>query len=240
MARTTQPADGSFIRARRPPPAVPLAAVGFDLDDTLCVPVRDRATLLDEAADAVDAPAIDRAEYLAAHRRNLTGETRVPIFAELLDEPTEPTPARLARSYRERVNDAVRPVDGVEELLRTLRGTYAVGLLTNGPSVAQREKLAAIGLTDAFDAVCISGELPAGKPDRRAFEALLDGLGVAAGALVYVGDDPEADIGGATAAGCRAVQVLRDGGPEPDPRAVSHVELEALADELPGVLAGLD
>lgn len=219
---------------------MPLAAVGFDLDYTLCVPVRERATLLEEAAAAVDVPPIDRDEYLEAHGRNLTGETRAPIFADLLDEPAAGSAADLARVYRERVNASIRTVPGARDMLRQLRERYAVGLLTNGPAVAQRGKVEALGLTDAFDVILISGELPAGKPDSRAFQALVDELGVEPGELVYVGDDVDADIAGATAAGCRAVQVVRDEGPAPDPRAVAHVQLDAVADELPGTLASLD
>lgn len=221
-----------------------LAAVGFDLDYTLCVPARDRETLLAEAVASVDAPPTadwaSRRAYQAAHRQHLTGESREPVFAAMLDgSPAEADPARLARAYRERVNGALRPVAGAVELLRELRSRYRVGLLTNGPRRAQRSKLETLGWTDCFDAVLVSGELPAGKPDGRAFQALLDRLGVAANELVYVGDHVEDDIAGATAAGCRAVQVVRDGGPDPDPRADAHVRLDALADELPGVIDSL-
>lgn len=217
-----------------------LAAVGFDLDYTLCVPDRDRATLLEEAAAAVDVPAIDRHDYLSAHRRNLTGETRAPIFEELLDEPDDDTPTELATAYRERVNASLRPVAGARALLATLRAEYAVGLLTNGPAVAQREKLATLGLADEFDAVLISGELPAGKPDERAFRALVDRLDVTPDRLAYVGDDVEADVAGAVAAGCQAVQVVRDGGPDPDPRADAVVPLATIAEDLPPTLATLE
>lgn len=221
-----------------------LTAVGFDLDYTLCVPERDRATLLEEAAADAGAPPAEwasREAYQAAHREHLTGETRVPVFEALLDgTAVDADPARLARAYRRRVNAALRPVGGVEDLLAELRERYAVGLLTNGPAVAQRSKLSVLGLEDAFDVVRVAGELPAGKPDGRAFEALLDGLGVAPEGLVYVGDDVEADVAGATAAGCRAVQVVRDGGPGPDPRAHAHVPLDGLAAELPAVFAALD
>lgn len=223
---------------------MPLAAVGFDLDDTLCVPVRDRASILEAAAAAVDAPPIaewtSRAEYQEAHQANLTSRTRAPVFEAMLDDTSVGTdPAALATAYREQVNEALQPLDGIERLIGGLRDRYRVGLLTNGPRRAQRSKLETLGLSDAFDAVLVTGELPAGKPDRRAFDALLDGLGVEPDELVYVGDDVDADIGGATAAGCRAVQVLHAGGPKPDPRAVAHVDYGSLVEELPGLLEQL-
>ena len=226
------------------PSVVALAAVGFDLDYTLCLPARDRETLLAEAVAAADAPPVDewtsRAAYRDAHRDHLTDETRAPVFERLLDGAgVDADPERLAAAYRERVNDALVPVDGAAGLLDDLRGRYRLGLLTNGPRRAQRSKLETLGWSDAFDAVCVSGELPAGKPDARAFAALLDALGTTADETAYVGDEIEADVGGASAAGLRVVQVVREGGPDPDPRADAHVRVEALAATLPGVLASL-
>lgn len=222
---------------------MPLAAVGFDLDDTLCVPDRDRAHLLEAAAVDVEGkrPAwASREAYRAAHRAHLTGESRVPVFETMLDGTvTEVDAAELARAYRERVNASLRPVPGVDAMLRQLSERYRVGLLTNGPRRAQRSKLETLGWTDAFDAICVSGELPAGKPDPRAFEALLDALEVRPEALVFVGDDVEADVGGAVAVGCLAIQVVHEDGPEPDPRADAHVPLASLATTLPSVIDDL-
>ena len=211
-----------------------ITAVGFDLDDTLVVPDRDRATLLADAVDAVGAPPISREAYLVAHRENLTGETRTPIFEDLVGG--EAPAGDLARAYRETVNEALAPVAGVEAMLAALRRRYHVGLLTNGPTVAQRAKLATLGWEDAFDAVVVTGELPAGKPDGAAFTALLDALGADPATTVYVGDEVAADVGGAAEAGLTVVQVLYPGGPDPDPRADATVQRDELAGVLPGLL----
>lgn len=216
-------------------------AVGFDLDYTLAVPERDRATLLRETLDAVDAPPVSREEYKRAHAADLATETREPIFAALLEEYDDDTdPAVLAAAYRERILDALVPLPGVEALVARLRRDYRVGLLTDGPLRAQQSKLEAVGWTDLFDAVVITGTLPAGKPDRRAFDALLDELDAAPDETTYVGDYPEADIVGAKNAGFYAVQVVYDGGPDPHPDADAVVRREELVDRLPGVLADLD
>ncbi|WP_290813597.1 HAD family hydrolase [Halovivax sp.] len=217
-----------------------IRAVVFDLDYTLAVPERDRTTILEEAAAAADAPALSREAYLEAHRRNLTRETREPIFEELLDEHgADVDPAAVAAAYRESIAEALAPLPGVEGMLDDLRRHYRVGLLTNGPVRAQREKLETLGWERAFDAALVTGELEAGKPDRRAFRAILDELGVDPGDAVYVGDEIEADVRGATETGMRVVQVLR---PEtaPDERAVAHVSQFELAATLPATLAELD
>lgn len=217
-----------------------IEAVIFDLDYTLAVPKRDRQSLLEDATEAVGGPSIDRAAYLEAHRRVHARRTRAPIFERLLDErDSTASPERLAREYRERIARSLVPVPGVEALIDELKRTYAVGLLTNGPIVAQRNKLEVLGWTDRFDATVITGELPAGKPDPRAFEAILSALTVEAGRSVYVGDQPITDVDGAKRAGMFAVQVLYPGGPDRHPRADNAIERSRLVEDLPGVIDGL-
>lgn len=222
------------------PTPVTIRAVGFDLDYTLAVPTRDRTTILLETAAATGAPPLSRSAYLEAHGRNLTSETRTPIFADLLAErDSDADPAALAAAYRERIADALVPVDGALALLSELRGTYRVGLLTNGPRIAQRDKLETLGWTDAFDAALVTGELPAGKPDAAAFDALVSALGVPAEETAYVGDDVTADVGGARAAGLVPIQVVFEGGPDPDPRAAAHLRRDELTTRLPALLEEL-
>ncbi len=216
-------------------------AVVFDLDYTLAVPERDRATILTEAAQAAGAPPLSREAYLEAHRRNLTRETREPIFADLLEgRETDAEPAAVAAAYRQTIAEALTPLSGVESMLDSLRREYRVGLLTNGPVLAQRDKLATLGWERAFDAALVTGELEAGKPDPRAFEAIVGELGVDSEEAVYVGDEVEADVYGATNAGLEAIQVLLEDGPDPDPRAVAHVDQGAVATAVPEVVDDLE
>ncbi len=217
-----------------------ITAVGFDLDETLAVPARGRKTILEDAVAAVDGPPLTREGYLDVHGRNLTSDTREPIFATLLEShDADVEPARLAAVYRRKIADALAPVPGSETFLRQLRATYRVGLLTNGPSVAQHDKLTTLGWTDLFDATLVTGDLDAGKPDPVAFEALLEALDSDPTETVYVGDDVDADIAGAADAGLVPVQVTFENGPPPSPRAVAHVPRDRLVAELPELLAAL-
>jgi putative hydrolase of the HAD superfamily len=213
------------------------AAVAFDLDDTLAVTRVDRATLLAEALREVDAPQRSRAAYLQAHGENLTERSREPVFERLFADVDGVDAAAVAAAYRDRVNAAIEPVPGVEGMLTELRERYRLGLLTNGPVVAQRSKLEALGWTDAFDVALVTGELTAGKPEAAAFESLLAELGTDAAETVFVGNDVTADVQGAVAAGIDAVQVRYPGGPARDPDAFAQVERDDLAAALPEVLA---
>ena len=219
-----------------------IRAVVFDLDDTLAVTRRDRATLLAEAVEETDAPPISRSDYRRVLVEQDPGETRAPIFETLLDEAgsadSDPAPEELAAAYCAAIGEAIEPVEGAERLLDALAEEYRLGLVTDGPVRAGREKLAALGWTDRFDATVVTGEVGAGKPDPAGFRAALDELEVAPEEAVYVGNDPELDVAGAVAAGMAAVQVTYSGGHDPDPRAVATVRRDALAEALPAAVDG--
>lgn len=96
---------------------------------------------------------------------------------------------------------------GAHALLRAARARgLRTGMVSNFdhrlPGV-----LAALGLAALLDVVVLPADAGAAKPDARIFRLALARLGVAADAAVYVGDDADEDVAGATAAGLRAVDV---------------------------------
>jgi putative hydrolase of the HAD superfamily len=217
-----------------------VAAVIFDLDYTLTIPERERQVILDEATATAGGPSLSREAYIDAHRRNLTNETRTPIFADLLTtHESEASPEDLANAYRGAIERALVPVPGAEDLVRDLRREYRVGLLTDGPVLAQEGKLDALGWENLFDAVVVTGALAAGKPDERAFRTVLEELGVEQSEAVYVGDNADTDVHGARDVGLRAVHVLgREG--EPCPRADAALPRDRLGEDLPTILSEFD
>jgi putative hydrolase of the HAD superfamily len=68
------------------------------------------------------------------------------------------------------------------------------------------------GLAGGFDAVVTSAGAGARKPDPRIFAAALEAAGCAPEEALHVGDTPAEDLGGARAAGVRALLLDRDGG----------------------------
>ena len=65
------------------------------------------------------------------------------------------------------------------------------------------EHLAASGLASWFDAVVVSAEVGARKPDPAPFRVALERLGVEPARALHVGDEPASDEAGALAAGMR-------------------------------------
>ncbi|MFG3145318.1 HAD family hydrolase [Streptomyces sp. NPDC048243] len=121
-------------------------------------------------------------------------------------------PGDLWHEYVDGVARSVRCFPGASEGLEALRAEgWTLGMATNGAGDIQRAKLAATGLAPLFDGICVSGEAGVRKPERGLFEAAAAECGVSLGAGGWmVGDNPETDMHGATAAGLRTVWVAND------------------------------
>jgi HAD superfamily hydrolase (TIGR01509 family) len=92
---------------------------------------------------------------------------------------------------------------GVSESLRRLRGHgLALAVVANW-DVSLHDHLRVHGLREWFDAVVVSAELGARKPDPEPFLAALGQLGVEPSRAVHIGDHAPHDEVGAHAAGMR-------------------------------------
>ena len=100
----------------------------------------------------------------------------------------------------------------VREVLDVLRERYPLALVTDAQSAYARAELHRVGLLDYFDPIVVSGDLGYRKPDRRLFQAALDGMNVAAANAMYVGNDMHRDIFGAREAGLTTVMFDSDQG----------------------------
>ena len=114
--------------------------------------------------------------------------------------------------------------------LERLRSRFALATLSNGNADLER-----IGLAHWFSLSLNARQIGAAKPARLCFERLAEGLGVAPGALWYVGDDPYLDVEAARAAGLGTVWMNRVGHRLPDGIAAADLtvaDLTALAQAL--------
>jgi putative hydrolase of the HAD superfamily len=97
--------------------------------------------------------------------------------------------------------------------------------------VSLHEQLDRTGLTPLLDGAISSAEVGAPKPDPEIFVRALALAGASPEEALHVGDDVEADVGGALAAGLEPVLIDRDGSLEVPPgvrRIASLAELPAL------------
>jgi len=124
------------------------------------------------------------------------------LTADLVDE--------LAGLYMSTIQSTVRPLDGAETTLRALRDSgLRTGLISNThwPGEAHLYDLDRFGLTPYLEHLVFSSDAEAWKPAPDVFEMGLEGLDLAAGEAVYVGDSLYFDVWGAQQAGLRAVWI---------------------------------
>jgi HAD superfamily hydrolase (TIGR01549 family) len=193
-----------------------VAAVLFDLDDTLCTYRRSTADLLPAAFERAG---VEPFFAVAAYHERIgeyvddtdsKAELRRAAFADLAEEAglDRAVGERVAAAYAdERDHAAVRALSGVPEVLSTLSADHRLALVTNGTPEMQNPKLDALDLRGRFETVVYAGHDVPAKPAAAPFERALSALDVRADRAVYVGDDPETDVDGATAVGLRTVLV---------------------------------
>jgi putative hydrolase of the HAD superfamily len=105
----------------------------------------------------------------------------------------------------------LEPFADVIPALETLRRRYRLATLTNGNA-----DLAVIGLAHHFEVTLNAGALGCAKPDARAYARLADALTLKPAEILFVGDEPHADVVGPRTAGMQTVWVNRGGVVWPD------------------------
>jgi putative hydrolase of the HAD superfamily len=163
------------------------------------------------ALDAVRGPFWADPERSRRARQDMFAARRA-IVAEAFAALGEPRGSELARAladaYSGEREARVAPFPGALEALAELRRRgHALGLLTNGGARLQRAKIERFELARRFDALCVEGEVGVGKPEPAAFAGALAALGARPEEACMIGDDLEADVAGARAAGLAAVWV---------------------------------
>ncbi|MGA4844695.1 HAD family hydrolase [Streptomyces sp. G45] len=152
----------------------------------------------------------------------------------VLEEPAD----RLWAGYVDGIAAGVTANPGVTDGLAQLRAAgWSLGILTNGAVDIQRAKIRSAGLANLVDAVTISEEIAAWKPEREAFEVAVARCGGAPSrAVYYIGDNPAGDIGGADAAGLSTIWLR--GRPWPDGTPAPHHTVDTAADAIALLLQG--
>jgi HAD superfamily hydrolase (TIGR01509 family) len=147
-------------------------------------------------------------------QRALAAQFAAAGYAESLCE--EAFEVFLAARNRVEFYADVRPA------LERLRADHRLFAVSNGNADLHR-----CGIGDLFDGHVTAISAGAAKPDARIFAALIELAGVNAADIVHVGDDPVADVVGATRAGMQAVWLNRGGARNwpkalaPPPRTIS-------------------
>ena len=196
----------------RLPPARPFAAVLLDLDNTLY----DREAAFGRWADAYLRGTLRLTDPAEIHRlRSLIVSwdadgygSKAAIFARLhaLYPALPGTPARSVDVFFDEFIAHVTPEPETETLLDSL--TVPFGVITNG-SARQWRKIENLGLPRRTDCLFVSETFGGKKPDPAIFHAAAAHLGIPPAQVLFVGDNPTADVLGAQSAGMKAAWLHR-------------------------------
>ncbi|WP_042422210.1 HAD family hydrolase [Streptacidiphilus anmyonensis] len=145
-------------------------------------------------------------------------------FAALRRELHLPSPAiALWDWYVDAIAAAVTCPPAVATGLAQLREAgWTVGIVTNGATDIQRAKLRATGLDQVVDAICISDDIGARKPEAQIFHAAAERCGTPLTNGWMVGDNPATDIAGAHAVGLRTIWIAAGRAWTHDSRPADH------------------
>ena len=226
-----------------------LAAVLFDIDDTLFPSSAFAAKARSSAVEAVVAAGLDVDVETAMVELAAVVEEFSSNYGNHFDQLV----VRLGDHLRAGVHRALvvaagvrayhetkahlKPFPDAVRCIESLRRTSLLrGVLTNGLTIKQAEKLVRLNLQGAFSpgAIFSSEDLGVAKPHPRIFQIACETLGVAPGEVLYIGDNPVKDIDAAHDAGL--VTCLRRGSGKHSMAVGAHapdLELESLDDLKP-------
>ena len=196
-----------------------IKAILFDIDDTLydlSIPFKEafREFFPGEEMDLEGAFLASRKYSDRIYDRSLSGEISMEEmyiyrlgnafrdYGKIIDGAT----ALQFQSVYEKHQHNIHMTGEMEGLLEKLSKKTTLGIITNGPSEHQRDKVRALGLERwiPMERIWISGDLGIGKPYKEIFAAAQDKLGLKSEELCFVGDAYGHDILGARGAGWKA------------------------------------
>ena len=116
--------------------------------------------------------------------------------------------SRLWNLYISEWSTGIKPIPGVSEMLKELRGRCKIGVVSNTQTEGLiHEQLDRIGVRPYVDVVVTSVEHGLPKPDPSIFHLALDLVGCTAADALFVGDSYVHDYIGATNVGMKALLI---------------------------------
>lgn len=126
--------------------------------------------------------------------------------------------------YRTVYDENRRAIPGVFQLMRSLKKDVPLGLVTNGLSVIQHEKIDVCDVRNLIQFIFISDKIGYKKPEKAFFKHVFSQTGSTPEKTILVGDLWESDILGGHAAGMQTVWLNRYRLKCPDPSITTEIQ----------------
>lgn len=195
----------------------------FDIGDTLIAASKIMNEALDTAADSLrqNGYVTETNKFKQAYReadRRIQGSHINHLFSDICIiretwkklglSPSYAAYGIFLVAFRNQVRASIGTSKEIVRLFKLLKDRrLKLGVVTDGTVVEQLETLVYLGVIKYIDAVVVSEEFEAEKPDPRLFQAALDQLHLKAEETLMVGDDLMRDIAGARSIGIRTALV---------------------------------
>lgn len=180
--------------------------VVFDLDDTLYKEIDFLKSAYREIASFIDE---ECAEDIYTFMMNVY-QNGGDAFGEVIKK-YQPNVSKeeLLDSYRSHFPD-IKLEEGASEFIEALKSRgVKMGVLTDGRSTTQRNKLKSLGIEDIFEEVIISEEFGSEKPNLKNFKYI--DLRYKNYSKIYIGDNFKKDFVSPNALGWRTIGLLDNG-----------------------------
>ncbi len=139
------------------------------------------------------------------------GHTMVLFVRAALPEADEDTLREVAREGLDLFLESthlLEPLEQVVSIAREYHGRIPLAVVSGGPRIAVLESLAAVGITELFDAIVTVDDVRRGKPAADAYLRAMELLGVDADHCVAY-EDSNTGIASAAAAGIPVIVDVR-------------------------------
>lgn len=204
-----------------------IKTVMFDLDDTLFDHKYSRLCALEamrrenKVISKASLKELEReheillsGNYLKVLDRTLTikdsmVERTYQLFAKYGVVLTEAEAENYTIIYKKEYESNRKAIPGVIDLIRKLKDSVKIGIVTNGMYDIQMEKVRICQLEDMLDFLILSDEIGARKPEKAIFEAALLKSESNPEEVVFIGDSWSSDVIGATNCGIKSIWLNR-------------------------------
>ena len=122
---------------------------------------------------------------------------------------TDEEAKEIFKEYLKLYEDNWLLFDDTINTLEQLKNKYKLGIITNGDSVQQRQKIENTKITNYFSQIIISSEVGFSKPEKEIFELACKRIKEKPESSIMVGDNLKADVQGAINAGLNGIWINR-------------------------------
>ncbi|MFT8348034.1 HAD family hydrolase [Clostridium saccharoperbutylacetonicum] len=193
-----------------------IKALIFDLDDTLYYEMEYVLGSFKEVAHYLGNKYIKDSEVLYFRMEQILEESgRGKIFNIICEENGFKEDINdLVDIYRSSVPELELYEDSREVLNWAREHGYNLGIITDGSSKVQWNKIRALGIEKSVDKIIVTDDLGIEfwKPHKRSYLEMVEHFKISEDECVYIGDNPGKDFIGAKEIGMKTVRLLREKG----------------------------